>query len=49
MSACASSRVRKKFRTIGFDLSEEKVASYRRHVDPTGDFERELKAAAQLA
>ena len=26
----------KKYRTIGFDLSEEKVRSYRRHVDPTG-------------
>jgi len=40
----------KKFRTIGFDLSEEKVASYRRHVDPTGEISsEELKAAAQLA
>ena len=27
----------KKHRTIGFDLSREKVASYRRHVDPTGE------------
>jgi len=35
----------KKFRTIGFDLSEEKVASYRRHVDPTGEISsEELKA-----
>jgi len=40
----------KKFRTIGFDLSAEKVASYRRHVDPTGEISSvELKAAAQLA
>src|SRR5207247_9692820 len=27
----------KKFRTIGFDLSAETVANYRRHVDPTGE------------
>jgi UDP-N-acetyl-D-galactosamine dehydrogenase len=27
----------KKYRTIGFDLSEEKVAAYRNHVDPTGE------------
>ncbi len=27
----------KKFRTLGLDLSEEKVAAYRRHVDPTGE------------
>src|SRR5512146_2168108 len=39
----------KKFRTIGFDLSEEKVASYRRHVDPTGEVGSEdLKAAGGL-
>jgi UDP-N-acetyl-D-galactosamine dehydrogenase len=24
----------KRYRTIGFDLSEEKVAAYRRYVDP---------------
>jgi len=40
----------KKFRTIGFDLSAEKVASYRRHVDPTGEISSEdLRAAAQLS
>src|SRR5262245_61841059 len=40
----------KKFRTIGFDLSAEKVASYRRHVDPTGEISsEELRAAAQLS
>lgn len=27
----------KKYRTIGFDLSEAKVEAYRRHVDPTGE------------
>ena len=26
----------KKYRTLGFDLSAEKVAAYGRHVDPTG-------------
>ncbi|MBM3642571.1 MAG: nucleotide sugar dehydrogenase, partial [Alphaproteobacteria bacterium] len=31
----------KKFRTIGYDLSEEKVAAYRRHVDPTGEVSTE--------
>jgi UDP-N-acetyl-D-galactosamine dehydrogenase len=39
----------KKFRTVGYDLSSEKVESYRRHVDPTGEISSEdLKAAAQL-
>lgn len=39
----------KKFRTIGFDLSEEKVEAYRRHVDPTGEVSTaDLKAAAKL-
>ena len=39
----------KKYRTIGFDLSEEKVRSYRRHVDPTGELGTdELKAATRL-
>lgn len=39
----------KKYRTLGFDLSEEKVAHYRRHVDPTGEVSTEdLKAATQL-
>src|SRR5215510_9419815 len=40
----------KKFRTIGFDLSAEKVASYRRFVDPTGEISgEELRAASQLS
>jgi UDP-N-acetyl-D-galactosamine dehydrogenase len=35
---------------VGFDLSAEKVASYRRHVDPTGEISSEdLRAASQLA
>jgi len=39
----------KKYRTIGFDLSPEKVAAYRRHVDPTGEVSSEdLKAAIRL-
>ena len=39
----------KKFRTIGYDLSEEKVAAYRRHVDPTGEVAAEdLRAASGL-
>jgi UDP-N-acetyl-D-glucosamine/UDP-N-acetyl-D-galactosamine dehydrogenase len=39
----------KKFRTLGFDLSEEKVAAYRRGVDPTGELSPEqLRAATQL-
>ncbi|MEW5963636.1 MAG: nucleotide sugar dehydrogenase [Pseudomonadota bacterium] len=36
----------KKHRTIGIDLSEEKVASYRRGVDPTGEMASEELAAA---
>jgi UDP-N-acetyl-D-glucosamine/UDP-N-acetyl-D-galactosamine dehydrogenase len=40
----------KQFRTFGFDLSESKVESYRRFVDPTGEVEPEaLKAAAHLS
>jgi UDP-N-acetyl-D-galactosamine dehydrogenase len=40
----------KKYRTIGFDLSAEKVAAYGRHVDPTGEVSGdELRAAAQLS
>ena len=40
----------KKFRTIGFDLSETKVAAYRRFVDPTGEVSTEdLKAASLLS
>lgn len=39
----------KKFRTIGFDLSEKKIESYRRFVDPTGECSTEnLKAATLL-
>src|SRR5947207_3468455 len=39
----------KKLRTIGFDLSAEKVENYRRHVDPTGEVSgEEFRAAAQL-
>jgi UDP-N-acetyl-D-galactosamine dehydrogenase len=39
----------KKYRTIGFDLSHEKVDAYRRHVDPTGEVSSaELAAAAKL-
>ncbi len=39
----------KKGRTIGFDLSEQKIAAYRRHEDPTGELSTEdMKAAAQL-
>ena len=40
----------KKHRTIGFDLSQEKIASYRRHVDPTGELSAEdLQAATMLS
>jgi UDP-N-acetyl-D-glucosamine/UDP-N-acetyl-D-galactosamine dehydrogenase len=39
----------KKYRTIGFDLSEQKIGAYRRHVDPTGELSTdELKAATRL-
>jgi UDP-N-acetyl-D-galactosamine dehydrogenase len=39
----------KKVRTIGFDLSTEKVGAYLKHVDPTGEVStEELKAAKQL-
>ncbi len=39
----------KKYSTIGFDLSKEKVAAYRRHHDPTGELSsEELKAASRL-
>jgi UDP-N-acetyl-D-galactosamine dehydrogenase len=40
----------KKFRTIGFDLSAEKVAAYREFNDPTGEVSSEdLRAATQLS
>jgi len=39
----------KKFKTIGFDLSESKIASYLQHVDPTGEVSTEsLKSATML-
>jgi UDP-N-acetyl-D-galactosamine dehydrogenase len=39
----------KKFRTIGLDLSPEKIACYKRHYDPTGEVSSEdLKAALYL-
>ena len=39
----------KKMQTIGFDLSTEKVESYQRHCDPTGEVSSaDLKAATQL-
>jgi UDP-N-acetyl-D-galactosamine dehydrogenase len=39
----------KKFRTIGFDLSPEKIAAYRTNIDPTGEVSSaELKAATLL-
>ncbi len=39
----------KKYRTIGFDLSAEKVAAYKQHVDPTGEVSSaDLKAAVLL-
>lgn len=40
----------KKFKTLGFDLSKDKVAAYRDFVDPTGEVAPEdLRAAAQLS
>ncbi|PTD96931.1 nucleotide sugar dehydrogenase [Pseudothauera lacus] len=40
----------RKFRTLGFDLSAEKVASYRNGVDPTGEVSSaDLRAATQLS
>lgn len=39
----------KKYSTIGFDLSHEKVEAYRRHVDPTAEISSdELRAADKL-
>ena len=39
----------KKYRTIGFDLSEAKVNNYKNFCDPTGEVSTEnLKAATQL-
>jgi UDP-N-acetyl-D-galactosamine dehydrogenase len=40
----------KRFRTFGVDLSEEKVAAYCRHVDPSGEVSSEdLRAATHLS
>jgi UDP-N-acetyl-D-galactosamine dehydrogenase len=40
----------KKYRTLGFDLSEHKVHSYARFVDPTGEVStEELRAATRLS
>jgi len=40
----------KKFRTIGFDLSTQKVAAYREFYDPTGEVSSDdLRAATQLS
>jgi UDP-N-acetyl-D-galactosamine dehydrogenase len=39
----------KKYSTIGFDLSLEKISSYRRHCDPTGELSgEELRAATKF-
>ena len=39
----------KTFPTVGFDLSAEKVAAYKRHVDPTGEVSTaDLEAAVHL-
>ena len=39
----------KKYKTLGLDLSAEKVAAYARHVDPTGEVSSEnFRAATQL-
>ena len=39
----------KKSATVGFDLSESKIESYRKHIDPTGELATEdLKAARHL-
>ncbi|KXB31374.1 GDP-mannose dehydrogenase [Dechloromonas denitrificans] len=39
----------KKFRTIGIDLSAEKIASYKQHIDPTGEVSnQDLKEATFL-
>lgn len=37
----------KRFRTIGFDLSEAKIAAYRQGVDPTGEVTREDLSQAE--
>jgi len=37
----------KQIRTVGFDLNEEKLASYRQGVDPTGEVDRQSMADAR--
>ncbi|WP_126445798.1 nucleotide sugar dehydrogenase [Sulfuricystis multivorans] len=40
----------KKYQTIGYDLSEAKVSSYRKFIDPTGEVSSaDLKAATKLS
>ena len=40
----------KKYRTLGYDLSDAKIASYRNYCDPTGEVSTaDLKAASKLA
>ena len=40
----------KKFETIGYDLSEQKIASYKKYCDPTGEVSSDdLKAAQKLS
>jgi UDP-N-acetyl-D-galactosamine dehydrogenase len=40
----------KKYRTIGYDLSESKIANYKNYCDPTGEVSTaELKAATKLS
>jgi len=40
----------KKIKTIGFDLSESKVASYKQFIDPTGELSsEELRASTELS
>src|SRR5436305_1065309 len=38
----------KKYRTIGFDLSTEKVSAYKRHFDPTGEVSSQEFESATL-
>ena len=38
----------KRHRTIGLDLSEEKIEAYKRHVDPTGELSSEALRASTL-
>ena len=39
----------KRYRTVGYDISERKIAEYRRHADPTGEVgSEELRAAGGL-